>query len=119
LRAAALIGIRTGLRILENLAPRRCALCDFLRVSLYDGFLANLLFAIALAAILASDRKVDAARRDAHERRHGGRRARAGAVGDPPQAPDARSGRALRVHNRSSPQCAHHGRARCSPSSTC
>jgi O-antigen/teichoic acid export membrane protein len=58
---AALIGIRTGLRILENLAPEALrAFRDFLRVSLYDGFLANLLFVIALAAILASDRKVDA-----------------------------------------------------------
>jgi len=58
---AALIGIRTGLRILENLAPEALrAFRDFLRVSLYDGFLANLLFVIALVAILASDRKVDA-----------------------------------------------------------
>jgi O-antigen/teichoic acid export membrane protein len=58
---AALIGIRTGLRILENLAPEALrAFRDFFRVSLYDGFLANLLFVIALAAILASDREVDA-----------------------------------------------------------
>jgi O-antigen/teichoic acid export membrane protein len=58
---AALIGIRTGLRILENLAPEALrAFRDFLRVSLYDGFLANLLFVIALAGILVSDRKVDA-----------------------------------------------------------
>jgi O-antigen/teichoic acid export membrane protein len=58
---AALIGIRTGLRILENLVPEALrAFRDFFRVSLYDGFLANLLFVIALAAILVADRDVDA-----------------------------------------------------------
>lgn len=53
---AALIGIRTGLRILENLAPEALrAFRDFFRVSLYDGFLANLLLVAGLAVMLLAD----------------------------------------------------------------
>ena len=59
---AALIGIRTGLRILENLAPEALrAFRDFLRVSLYDGLLANFLLVTALAVVLLADGDVDAA----------------------------------------------------------
>jgi O-antigen/teichoic acid export membrane protein len=58
---AGLIGLRTGLRILENLAPEALrAFRDFLRVSLYDGFLTNLLFVVALAIVLVADRDVSA-----------------------------------------------------------
>jgi len=58
---AALIGIRTGLRILENIAPEALrAFRDFLRVSLYDGFLANLLLFVALAVFLAADAHLSA-----------------------------------------------------------
>lgn len=59
---AALIGIRTGLRILENLVPEALrAFRDFLRVSLYDGLLANFLLVMALAVVLLADGDVDAA----------------------------------------------------------
>lgn len=53
---AALIGFRTGLRILENVAPEALrAFRDFFRVSLYDGFLANLLLVGGLAVMLLAD----------------------------------------------------------------
>jgi O-antigen/teichoic acid export membrane protein len=53
---AALIGVRTGLRIFENLAPEALrAFRDFLRVSLFDGFLANLLLVAVLGVMLVGD----------------------------------------------------------------
>jgi O-antigen/teichoic acid export membrane protein len=56
---AGLIGLRTGLRILENLVPEALrAFRDFLRVSLYDGLLANFLLVAALTAVLVVDRDV-------------------------------------------------------------
>jgi O-antigen/teichoic acid export membrane protein len=58
---AGLIGARTALRIVENLVPEALrAFRDFLRVSLYDGLLANLLLVIALAAVLLADGSPDA-----------------------------------------------------------
>jgi O-antigen/teichoic acid export membrane protein len=58
---AGLIGLRTGLRIFENLAPEVLrAFRDFLRVSLYDGLLTNLVFVAALAVVLVADRDVSA-----------------------------------------------------------
>jgi len=59
---AALIGIRTGLRILENLVPEALrAFRDFFRVSLYDGLLANFLMVAALTAVLLADGRPSAA----------------------------------------------------------
>ncbi|GMU77525.1 MAG: hypothetical protein AMXMBFR46_03250 [Acidimicrobiia bacterium] len=53
---AGLIGIRTALRIIENLVPEALrAFRDFLRVGLYDGLLANALLVGALAAVLLAD----------------------------------------------------------------
>lgn len=58
---AGLIGLRTGLRILENLVPEALrAFRAFLAVSVYDGLLANVLMVGALAAILLADGKPDA-----------------------------------------------------------
>lgn len=58
---AALVGVRTGLRILENLAPEALrAFRDFFRVSLYDGLLANFCLVAALAGLLVADLHVSA-----------------------------------------------------------
>lgn len=59
---AGLIGLRTGLRILENLVPEALrAFRAFLAVSVYDGLLANLLMVVALAVVLLADGSPDAA----------------------------------------------------------
>ena len=59
---AGLIGIRTGLRILENLVPEALrAFRAFLAVSVYDGLLANFLLLAALAVVLLADGSPDAA----------------------------------------------------------
>jgi O-antigen/teichoic acid export membrane protein len=59
---AGLIGLRTGLRILENLVPEALrAFRAFLAVSVYDGLLANLLMVVALAVVLVADGSPDAA----------------------------------------------------------
>lgn len=59
---AGLIGLRTGIRILENLVPEALrAFRAFLAVSVYDGLLANLLLVVALAAVLFADGSPDAA----------------------------------------------------------
>ena len=59
---AALIGLRVGVRILENIAPEALrAFRDFFRVSLYDGLLANFLFVVVLAVVLVGDLQVSAA----------------------------------------------------------
>ena len=58
---AALIGLRIGVRILENIAPEALrAFRDFFRVSLYDGLLANFLFVVTLAVVLVADLDVNA-----------------------------------------------------------
>lgn len=59
---AGLIGLRTGVRIIENLVPEALrAFRAFLAVSINDGLLANLLLVVALAAILVGDGHPDAA----------------------------------------------------------
>lgn len=59
---AGLIGIRTGLRILENLVPEALrAFRAFLAVSVYDGLLANFLLVAALGVVLLADGSPDAA----------------------------------------------------------
>jgi O-antigen/teichoic acid export membrane protein len=59
---AGLIGLRTGLRILENLVPEALrAFRAYLAVSVYDGLLANFLLVGALAVVLIADGSPDAA----------------------------------------------------------
>jgi len=58
---AGLIGIRTGLRILENLVPEALrAFRAFLAVTVYDGLLTNFLMLVALAVVLLADGSPDA-----------------------------------------------------------
>lgn len=50
---ALLIGVRTGLRVIENIVPEALrAYRDFFRVVIFDGLLANILFAGALVVII-------------------------------------------------------------------
>jgi O-antigen/teichoic acid export membrane protein len=50
---AALIGLNAALRVFENLTPEAFrAYRDFLRASLYRGFLANLLYSVTLLILL-------------------------------------------------------------------
>jgi len=59
---AGLVGLRTGLRILENLAPEALrAFRAFLAVSVFDGLLANGLMLGALVVVLLADGSPDAA----------------------------------------------------------
>ena len=59
---AGLIGLRTALRILENLVPEALrAFRAYLAVSVYDGLLANFLLLAALAVVLLADGSPDAA----------------------------------------------------------
>ncbi|MFM8304354.1 MAG: lipopolysaccharide biosynthesis protein [Actinomycetota bacterium] len=59
---AGLIGVRTGLRILENLVPEALrAFRAFLAVSVYDGLLTNFLLLVALTVVLLADGSPDAA----------------------------------------------------------
>jgi O-antigen/teichoic acid export membrane protein len=59
---AGLIGVRIGLRILENLAPEALrAFRAFLAVSVFDGLLANFLMLGALTVVLLADGSPDAA----------------------------------------------------------
>jgi len=52
---ALLIGIRTALRVIENIVPEALrAYRDFFRVMIFDGLLANLLFTGALVVILVT-----------------------------------------------------------------
>ena len=58
---AGLIGLRTALRILENLMPEVLrAFRAFFTVSVYDGLLANFLLVAALAVVLLADGSPDA-----------------------------------------------------------
>ncbi len=53
---AVLLGVRTALRVLENIAPEALrAFRDFFRVMLFDGLLTNVAFAAALVVLLAAD----------------------------------------------------------------
>ena len=88
-------------------------------MSLYDGFLANLLFVVALAVILASDREVDAADVMLVSVVTAAVALLPGAVGDPPQAAHARPRAAPHPQPARARDVAHDASAaRCSRSST-
>jgi O-antigen/teichoic acid export membrane protein len=56
---AGLIGIRAGLRVLENVVPEGIrAFRDYLRVAIFDGLLTNALLCVAFVAAIVTTAKV-------------------------------------------------------------
>jgi O-antigen/teichoic acid export membrane protein len=56
---AGLIGIKAGLRVLENVVPEGIrAFRDYLRVAIFDGLLTNALLCAAFAAVIVTTAKV-------------------------------------------------------------